>query len=417
MTGTGSAILGEVDQAALRELAAAFSAAAPLAARCEALLGRETLRLQDLPVTDNLMLADVNRQGLARSGGYLVSSGGTTDRPKFAYVPHHQGARQVAAAWQPMRPGDVMLNLFAPGRTWAAHYFYNRMAEECGAFTVPMGPMEPAEIAEWCPTLARLGVNVLAGTPTSIAAFLAAARAGGPVIEKVVWVGEPVDKACLAAIASQPQPVQLWGNYGSIETWVIAANTPACPADVLHLLPGQVLELDQPRPLLTRAGQGWATRLMRYPLGDRLEAAACRCGKPCGLRVLGRADDQMKFCGTLVSISQVHEVLGELPEVEAVHLHLCCTADDQPLTAVEQMTALVRIRDGHRGDGDRIRAHLLTRVYDLGFIAGDVPGSVTVSVIGALPVNARTGKTQRFVLCTPARPCASRADTAKHQFA
>jgi phenylacetate-CoA ligase len=414
--GSGQPVLGSVSQAGLHDLVGAYAAAASLAEPCGALFGRDRLRLEDLPVTDSLVLAEVNRKRLAAGGGgYLVSSGGTTDRPKFAYVPHHQGAARIARTWRPLRSGEVMLNLFAPGRTWAAHYFYNRLAEECGAFTVPMGPMEPAEVAAWGPALARLGVSALAGTPTSITGYLRTARGRGPAMRKVIWVGEPVDSECLAELAGQREPAELWGNYGSIETWVIAANTPACPPDVLHLLPGQALELDQPRPLLTRAGHGWATSLMRYPLGDRIEAVTCPCGAPGSLRVLGRADDQMKFCGTLVSLGQVHAVLGELPDVAAAQLHLCCAADDRPLTAVERMRVLVRLRSGKpvsastAGDAARIRAHLLTRVYDLGFIAGDEPDAVSVSVTDALPVSARTGKTQRFELCGPARPCAGRA--------
>lgn len=119
----------------------------------------------------------------------------------------------------------------------------------------------------------------------------------------------------------------------------------------------------------------------------------------------------MKFCGTLISLGQVQAVLGELPEVAAAQLHLCCAADDRPLTSVERMQVLVRPRPGQAGSAARIRAHLLTRIYDLGFIAGDEPDAVSVSVTDALPVSGRTGKTQRIALCGPARPCADRAAT------
>lgn len=417
-------ILGAIDPDAVRDLARFFAGVGAPGTDWDALLRREHLSLQDLPTVDHVSLAAVNRRVLEACGGYLVSSGGTTDRPKFSYVPHHQGARRVAEHWRPLGPGDVMLNLFAPGRTWAAHYFYNQLAEECGTFTIPMGPMEAAEVAEWCPTLASLGVTALAGTPTSIAEFLSVARqatrpgaAGGepaaPGIRKIIWVGEPLDDACRAEIARWPQPVGVWGNYGSIETFVIATNTPECPPDVLHLLPGQALELGLSRPLLTRAGDGWTTRLLRYPLGDLIEPARCPCGKAAGLRVLGRADDQMKFCGTLISIGQVREVLAELPEVADAQMHLCSAADDKPLTAVVRMAVRVRLRDGYSGEPAQIRSHLLTRIYDLGFIAGDEADAIDVSIAGALPVNARTGKTERLQICGPARPCPSRSATVR----
>jgi phenylacetate-coenzyme A ligase PaaK-like adenylate-forming protein len=411
-------IVGSVATDDLCEVVESYSQVEGLADRCRALLARQRISLDDLPVTDRGMLASVNNGRLATAGGYVVSSGGTTDHPKFAYVPYHQGAARIVKAWRPMDSGDVMLNLFAPGRTWGAHYFYNQLANECGAFAIPMGPLEHEEVREWRDTISRLRVNVLAGTPTGIRTFLEAANPVGTLsplrIRKAIWVGEPLDPACRAELNRQPVPVETWGNYGSIETWVIAVNTPACAPDVLHLLPGQVLELGQPRPLLTRTGAGSATQLMRYPLGDRIEASACSCEQPRGLRILGRLDDQMKFCGTLVSIGQVHSVLLELPEVAAAHLHLCCTVDENPLTAVERLVISVRLRRGHHGDANRIRSHLLTRIYDLGFIAGDTPKAVELAITGTLPTNIRTGKTERFLVCTPGRPCADRPDYVGH---
>ncbi|WP_213454379.1 hypothetical protein [Rhizomonospora bruguierae] len=58
-----------------------------------------------------------------RDGGLLVCSGGTTGRPKLTPIAPDLGVPRVFARWQPLRRGDVVLNLFSVGKMWGAQYF------------------------------------------------------------------------------------------------------------------------------------------------------------------------------------------------------------------------------------------------------------------------------------------------------
>ncbi|HYN96956.1 MAG TPA: hypothetical protein VES42_24200, partial [Pilimelia sp.] len=167
-----------------------------------------------------------------------------------------------------------------------------------------------------------------------------------------------------------------------------------CDPAVLHLLPGQVLEVDGERTLLTRRGAGWPVPVRRYRLGDRVAPAACPCGRGDGLRVLGRVDDRVAFFNTLLRLGDLLDAARAAPGV--VDAQLALTPDRRDPAAV----AAVEIR--HLGDAPGLRDHVLRRVYALAAIAAAAPRSVRITRVGQLARNDRTGKVIPYLTLEPA---------------
>ncbi|MEU4565086.1 AMP-binding protein [Micromonospora sp. NPDC023956] len=337
-------------------------------------------------------VAALSRAATAGTGGHLVASGGTTGRIKVTTIAHHQGVPRLLRDWRPLRPGDVLLNLFRPGRLWGAHYFYNTLAAGCAASVLPMGPVAADDLPDWWDTFVDTGVTALAGAPSVLAEFAAAAAPLRPAlpVRTVIWVGEPLTTARRDAIREAFPDAGLWGNYGSIETYVIAVNDPACDPAVLHLLPDQVLEVDGDGTLLSRHGEGWPAPAHRYRLGDRVTSAACPCGREDGLRVLGRADDRVKFFNTLLRLGDLLEAVREAPGVADAQLAL--TVDPRDGSSL----AAVEIR--HRGgEPQGLRAYVLRRVYALDAIASAQPDAVRFVRVDRLARNDRTGKVTPYL--------------------
>jgi phenylacetate-coenzyme A ligase PaaK-like adenylate-forming protein len=334
-------------------------------------------------------LTAISRALAATAGGQVVASGGTTGRLKLTTIAHHQGIPRLLRSWCPVGPGDVLLNLFRPGRLWGAHYFYHALAAHCACSVLPMGPVSEADLPDWAGVFADVGVTTLVGAPSVLADFAAAAVATGTTLDvrTVIWAGESLTPARAAAITSAFPQARFWGNYGSIETYVIGTNRPGCDPGVLHLLPDQVLEVDPERALLTRTGSGWPVPTVRYRLGDRIEAAECPCGRADSFRVLGRADDRVKFFNTMLRLGDVLDVVRGIDGVADAQLAL--TADGPERTAVAELE--VRYVGAQR-DPAVVRAELLRRVYALEPISGQRPGLVRVARVSELDRNERTGK-------------------------
>ncbi|MFY1636257.1 AMP-binding protein [Solwaraspora sp. WMMB335] len=362
---------------------------ARLIAKCGGpVVPEEAVSLADLAVTGPDEIFTVSRAVTRPTGGVLMSSGGTTGRPKLTFVAYHQAIDRLLAQWRPLDTGDLLLNLFTPGRLWASHYYMQALAQRCGSDVAPFGPIGPDEVAEWLPLLRRLRVNAVAGTPTALADLARGVLdAGGRTpIEKIIWMAEPWTEEKETVVRAAFDQVRLWGNYGSVETYVIATSTPACGTSVLHLMPDQVLEPDDGGALLSRVGDGWTVPTVRYRLGDRVAAARCGCGRSDGLRVLGRADDAIKLGGALVGIGTVLAVVKGEPGVRDAQLVLARAAGERH--SVSKLT----VHFTGEATVDAVRRRLLHQFYDLGVIARHEPDAVAVERVDRLHRVERTNK-------------------------
>ncbi|GAB3227397.1 hypothetical protein GCM10027447_18460 [Glycomyces halotolerans] len=324
-----------------------------------------------------------------RHGGLVVSSGGTTGEPKLTVIAPDMGIPRLRETWDPLGPGDVLLNLFSAGRMWGAHHFYNALALHSSAVVAPMGALSDDDVDQWAQALADLRVTAIAGAPNVLARIArkaAASRISLPV-RTVIWSGEPMTPARMAAIRSAFPNAGAWANYGSIETFVIGVNWPACAPDTLHLLADQILELEAEGALLTRAGPGWPVPVIRYRLGDRLREARCACGRADAFNVAGRADDGFKLYGSRFRIGDVLAQAASIPGVEEAQVLL--ERDPDEPSAVTAM----RLRyTGPEADPARVEAALTAAIYGLGFVAGHTPEAVSAERADDLERSPQTNK-------------------------
>ena len=329
----------------------------------------------------------------ARRGGFVVASGGTTGDPKIITLAPDLGVPRVLASWQPFDVGDVVLNLFPPGRLWGAHYFYNAVATHSGALAVPLGALGPPALPDWIDVIRGLGVTALAGAPNVLAGFADAMRHEGVRlgVRSIVWSGEPLTEGHLQRLAQAFPEAGLWGNYGSIETFVIGISRAACRRGVLHLLPEQRLELDDGGARLTRRGGGWPVPAWRFRLGDRLARARCSCGDADGFEVLGRADDAFKLYGGRV---RTGDLLRNATAIHGVVSAQAVLYRDPEVPAA--ITGLVVRCTGSR-PASEVRAELVRSLQDLAICDRHTPGAIQVQMVDQLDVHPRTLKVRPVV--------------------
>lgn len=273
--------------------------------------------VSDFPITGPDVIRMTSEAKAHSEGTILMSSGGTTGTPKLTFVPYEQSIGRITDAWKPLTSENVMLNLYNPGRLWGSHYYMLALTQKVNCRMVPMGALAPEEVETYLPAIEAAGVDTLAGTPTAVHDFAMGAKAIGAQlpVTKIMWVGEPWNLKKKQEVEEVFPGVEFWGNYGSIETYVIASNTPQCPNEIFHLHPDQLLELDDEGALLTRVGDGWTVPTLRYRLGDTLVATQCPCGRPNAFMVKGRSDSGFKFGGTLFDST---EILLHLRDQEGV---------------------------------------------------------------------------------------------------
>jgi phenylacetate-coenzyme A ligase PaaK-like adenylate-forming protein len=332
--------------------------------------------------------ADPGRSG----GAYLFTSGGSTAEPKLAWIPAGLHLAEIEAHWQPIRATDTVANLAMPGRLWSAHLFYNRLAERAGAGVIGLGHVEENELDRWLGFLAEADTTVLVGTPGQLATVLRrCADLGHPLLSRLraaIWFGEGWGPDLLEACRAAAPALELYGNYGSTETWVVGHNGPDCDPDSFHVLPHQHVEIDDSAVLVTTTHPAAVGPVIRYRVGDRGLWVRCRCGRGSALRVLGREGTLVKLAGTLVDPAELVRIAAGLPGVHAAQGVLVETAPGQA-EALE-----LRVVAPAGPDPSAVRRRVLDSHIDLRFgLRGAEEQTLPVVVVDRLETVARTAKT------------------------
>lgn len=352
-----------------------------------------TMDKSDLEAAAHEVLAALRDDG---APAYVFGSGGTTGAPKLSFIDPGMHVSEIVREWAPLRQGDRFLNLFAPGRLWSGHYFYNELATALGAVTVPVGNLQPMEHLHWASFAATVGVTAVGGTPTTLRDLFAscsAARVTLPDVSAVLWVGERFGTD-LDDVARRVVPnAGMWGLYGSTETWVIAHNGPRCARDVFHPLHHQVVEVvDDGAILVTNTHPRSLNVIVRYRPGDRGAWDECPCGRPGAVRVLGRADGVVKFRGSLVHPEELCALVAARPDVAAAQLAIVSRRGGP-----ERLELRCVARPGAAPDPAAVRAHVLGQSLDLGNLFDDDADGLRVVLVDRLAVNERSGKTPALV--------------------
>ena len=385
-------------RAALRALVAASAELPSLAAKYAAVDLGPGFRFDRVPVMTRAEATTAAGEAYRRRQpghrpAQLFTSGGTTGEPHLAWIPADLHLDDIAAVWQPFRADDTVANLAMPGRLWSAHLFYSRLAERAGAGVIGLGHVEDAELETWADFLSAQGTTVLVGTPGQLAALLrfaavrqhplaAAVRAG-------VWFGEPCGPELDQLRRDHGLEIELYGNYGSTETWVIGHNGPTCASDCFHVLDHQHVEVTSDGTVLvTSLHPGGLGPVIRYRLGDRGSWRACRCGRGTAVRVLGRAPDLVKFAGTLVDPYELVRRAGTAPDVRAAQALVLESAPGYAEVLELRIVADPAV------DPRRLRDHVLATHIDLRFgLRGSEEEAMPVRSVERLERSGRTAKT------------------------
>jgi phenylacetate-coenzyme A ligase PaaK-like adenylate-forming protein len=344
--------------------------------------------LEDLEIIGHDVIRTTTQNCARREPRMLVSSGGTTGQPKLTFIPHDQGITRVSREWPALVSGDTMINAFHPGRLWGSHYLLQAIAQQQGAGVIPMGSLAADEVAEHVHALEAAKANAICATPTAAYEFCQGLKHSGSdlKISKILWAGEPWNARMKEEIFDMYPGVELWGNYGSIETYQIGNNFPGCETDVFHLMSDQILELAPEGALLTRVGENWTVPVVRYRLGDRIERAECSCGRGLAFRVVGRSDDAIKFGGTLFSLGAISDFVLQQTSAPGIQLVLKGNKSEGSAKALE-----IRVL----GDHDEAKLHktLAKHFIDIDVKDHDGNNMLVVKSCAALHKNPRTHKT------------------------
>ncbi len=387
---------------AFRDVVERFAVVPSLRAKYAAWLADGTGELSDLPILDKEEFAVALGELTAgdagvRAGAYTFASGGTMSAPKLSLLPDSMFVADILAQWNPLTPDDVVVNLYTPGRLWSAHYFYNAFALAAGAAVIPFGPLADEEIDEWFGFFEKQGMTCIAATPSTIRQVVgrcAELGRGLSGLRKLMWVGESYDAETAELVRKHLPGVQVWGNYGSTETWVIGWNTPDCPDDTFHVLPYQHVECVDGAIVVTNTHPRCVNPLVRYAVGDRGTPTVCGCGRPQpAVRVGGRTDSYFKFLNQLVSPEEIVGLARELPEVAAAQLVLRqAGTGDESLELRIRPSGLAAV-----SIADRVRRQVLTRHLELGYVVSSMPERFRVVIVEQLERLPRTGKTPTFI--------------------
>ncbi|WP_444913892.1 AMP-binding protein [Microbulbifer sp. ANSA003] len=349
--------------------------------------------LDDIPVCGPVELKHISQNAAQEHGAIIMSSGGTTGKPKLAYTPYHQAIQRLLKEWRPLSSQSVLLNLFNPGRLWGAHYFIQTLAEASKCTIAPTGPFISGEVENWLELLHNIDVDSLAGAPTGLADFAEGILDSGSQlpIKTIIWMGEPWTKAKLKVIRKAFPDAGLWCDYGSVETNSIAVNSPECDLNIYHLLADQLIETDDQGALLTRVGTGWTVPIVRYRLGDLIQKATCPCGRPNGLSIQGRADDNVGLCSALLDLNKIIELTYECEGVEEVQLLL--SGDTQTKKSADSIV----VQFTGTASANSICEHILNNIHNLASVVRQYPQSFTVQKAERLKRIERTNKVPRVI--------------------
>ncbi|MEU8587292.1 phenylacetate--CoA ligase family protein [Streptomyces sp. NPDC048664] len=349
----------------------------------------------------------------------VFRSGGTTGSPKFSYYTRTEwrefttafGAGLVTAG---LRPGHRVADLFYAGDLYASFTFILDSLHRSPVANVrlPLGGAVSWEST--AATLEEFGVQVVAGTPTTLCALAERLTAAGrtlPDVELLFFGGECLFGDQLPLLRSAfPKAEARSLGYASVDAGLLGEAVPGgdprvhrafTPHTIVEVLdddsdvpvdgegvPGRLVVTDLRRRLMP---------ILRYPAGDRAEWVDEAAGV---FRILGRAEEGVRVGPVSLYTQDVHDVVK--------------AADTE--SRVSGLQLVVRRQDGRdglvlrlatgepgalpEGAGASLAAAVLAQrpAYESAVAAGHVnPLGVEWVRHRELAVNARSGKLVRVV--------------------
>jgi phenylacetate-CoA ligase len=353
-------------------------------------------------VKDDLNVALAHLKPKAETGAtWLFQSGGSTGAPKVGYAPTGFYMTGVYDQWRPLDRDDVFVNAWGAGRMWGAHFLAAAFADLSGCGVIAVGSVTRDEIGDWLEFFAAREVTAIGGTPSVLRLWFAHARAQGrqlPALRKVLWLGEAWHGQLDEDMAAVAPDARRWGMFGSTETWVVGTNTPQCPADMFHILPEQLVHVDDDELLdFTTLNPDMLNPVLRYRTGDAGRFVTCPCGNGGAssvMQILGRRDSVVQVRGLGLHVDDIIAQVERDPAVSQAQILI--TSLDGRVSTVEVL--LLPASGAGPDDAERIRRELASTTFTISTAFLHDPESFRVRLVDALISNDRTGKTANFVL-------------------
>lgn len=394
--------LTDTDRTRVRSLLESLRSVPELAPRYAGVTAVESLSdLAVVPVMfkDDLQAALAHLEPRAHQGAtWVFQSGGSTGSPQVGYAPTGLYMAEVYEHWKPLGPDDVFVNGWSAGKMWGAHFLVNAYVDHAGCVAMNLGAMARDEYDVWLEFFATRQVTAFGGTPSVLRLVFGHARDAGvklPDLRSVLWLGEAWDQQLEEDLEVVAPNARRWGMFGSTETWVVATNTPDCPADVWHPLPSQLIGAGDEEMLdFTCLSPEVLNPVLRYRTGDAGRVVSCPCGNPRpALRVLGRRDGLIKFRGHLVNVADLVADVEARPGVAQAQL----VVNERPDGAAVLEILLLVTADADPRVAAGVREHIVGSGFGPSIVFQRNPHSLEVKTVEALIGNERTGKVSSLV--------------------
>ncbi|MHA2249223.1 MAG: phenylacetate--CoA ligase family protein [Candidatus Kariarchaeaceae archaeon] len=353
------------------------------------------------------------------SNSYIFTSGGTSGDvkltawgPKFVENWIDECYRSLKSVG--LRENDVVINLFFPG-IWATHTLINKALEKANVRIIPLGGKLSLELlVEY---IIRFKVTVLIGVPSFIVRLTEHIESLGAFdkdrinIKKVFHAGEFLSSNQATYIKDKLDCKISPFIYSSTDTGTIGMKCPHSATNQYHIADSMYLEvLDSDTGDLVpdgEPGEFVVTSLVnekapgiRYRVGDKgtINEETCPCGNQAPLfTLLGRADDEVKVAGYLVSPTIIEKGLEKIPEISR-NIQLIVEEEGQKT----KLTIALETKPSITGIPEDLSAKISSSVIDgydiLGVLIKQgycLPLEIQILQPGTIPRNPRTGKIKR----------------------
>ena len=268
----------------------------------------------------------------------LYFTSGTTSRPKLVEHTHtsYPVGHLTTMYWLGLRPGDVHLNISAPG--WAKHAYSMFFAPWLAQATVVAFNYERFDAPSLLRVLAEHHITTFCAPPTVWRMLIKADLSGGPgALRELMSAGEPLNAEVIQQVRAA------WGltirdGYGQTETTLLVGNTSGLtvkPGSMGRpLIPGAIVLVDpatgQPHPTEGEVCVDLSTspvNIMTGYQGDEVRNAEAMAGgfyhtgdlacmdSEGYITFIGRDDDVFKSSDYKISPFELESVLVEHPAV------------------------------------------------------------------------------------------------------
>ncbi len=351
---------------------------------------------------------------------YIFTSGGTTGDVKLTAWSQNFVNNWIDECYRSLvavglEEHDVVINLFFPG-IWATHHLINKALEKANCRIIPLGGK--VSLDELVSYIRRFKVTALIGVPSFIVRLteyiesLPETEKASIKIMKVFHAGEFLSTSQAEFIKVRLDCQINPFLYSSTDTGTIGMKCEHAETNQYHLADTmylEVLNLETGIPVVDgEQGEFVVTSLInqkaptiRYRVGDLgvISDKPCSCGNKSPLfTLLGRADDEVKVAGYLISPEIVQQGLEKFPILSR---NFQMIVED-----VGQKTKLTIACETIPSDSHEISANLLEEIaaslvesYDIleTLIEQEycLPIEVKILSPGEIPRNPRTGKIKR----------------------